>query len=326
LWDRGNLFAELNSNATAIMGEYSYYPGADHLHAFAKGNTIYYAHTDGVGNVRALTDSMSTLAATYKYEVGGSNAGTTNPAGLGNDQRARFKGALRIYDDIELYYMRNRWYEPQSGRFLSEDPIGLVGGLNSYMFVGGDPVNGRDPTGLDQCVTIDSVQFVKPDGTPLTGYAMRDCYPNSERALAGMLLNEILSGLSAPGYSPSGWGLAAGVGGAGDEEQNPAADEDEPSVRECVTDKTRPVREFLSDHKDLVLGGITGLGVRLFVGGMANARGTQLRNFKGRPVLGNAMRGAGQFLLKRSLQSVLVTAVFGASYIGTTWALCNAGL
>jgi hypothetical protein len=47
-----------------------------------------------------------------------------------------------------LYYMRNRWYEPRSGRFLSEDPIGLGGGINLYVFAGGDPVNGRDPSGL----------------------------------------------------------------------------------------------------------------------------------------------------------------------------------
>ena len=51
----------------------------------------------------------------------------------------------------ELYYMRNRWYEPQSGRFLSEDPIGLAGGINQYAFAGNDPVGGRDPLGLADC-------------------------------------------------------------------------------------------------------------------------------------------------------------------------------
>jgi hypothetical protein len=49
---------------------------------------------------------------------------------------------------VELYYMRNRWYEPRTGRFLSEDPIGLAGGINPYGFAGADPVNKADPTGL----------------------------------------------------------------------------------------------------------------------------------------------------------------------------------
>jgi RHS repeat-associated protein len=51
-------------------------------------------------------------------------------------------------EQVELYYMRNRWYEPRTGRFLSEDPIGLAGGINPYVFAGADPVNGWDPRGL----------------------------------------------------------------------------------------------------------------------------------------------------------------------------------
>jgi len=151
LWDRGNLFAELNSNATAIMGEYPYYPGLDRLHAYAKTGKIYSAHTDAVENVRAITDSLGGTGATYSYTVWGADAGTTNQAGFGDDMRARFKGALRMADDIELYYMRNRWYEPQSGRFLSEDPIGLAAGINPYVFASNDPVNRRDPFGLLDC-------------------------------------------------------------------------------------------------------------------------------------------------------------------------------
>jgi RHS repeat-associated protein len=45
-------------------------------------------------------------------------------------------------------YRRNRYYDPASGRFTQEDPIGLAGGLNAYGFAGGDPVNFGDPFGL----------------------------------------------------------------------------------------------------------------------------------------------------------------------------------
>jgi len=37
------------------------------------------------------------------------------------------------------------------GRFLSEDPIGLAGGINSYVYAGNDPVNGWDPMARDHC-------------------------------------------------------------------------------------------------------------------------------------------------------------------------------
>ena len=45
-------------------------------------------------------------------------------------------------------YRRNRYYDPASGRFTQEDPIGLAGGLNLYGFAGRDPVNNSDPFGL----------------------------------------------------------------------------------------------------------------------------------------------------------------------------------
>ena len=51
-------------------------------------------------------------------------------------------------DGSGYVYMRNRYYDPSSGRFTQEDPIGLAGGLNAYGFANGDPVNFSDPFGL----------------------------------------------------------------------------------------------------------------------------------------------------------------------------------
>ncbi|MBR4249271.1 MAG: RHS repeat-associated core domain-containing protein [Verrucomicrobia bacterium] len=60
----------------------------------------------------------------------------------------RFLFQGREYDyDTALYYFRARWYEPETGRWLSPDPIGISGGLNLYTFCGNDPVNFVDPTG-----------------------------------------------------------------------------------------------------------------------------------------------------------------------------------
>jgi len=42
-----------------------------------------------------------------------------------------------------------RWYDPQARRFISEDPIGLNGGINLYAYVGNNPVNATDPSGLE---------------------------------------------------------------------------------------------------------------------------------------------------------------------------------
>jgi uncharacterized protein RhaS with RHS repeats len=45
-------------------------------------------------------------------------------------------------------YMRNRYYDPQTGQLTQPDPIGLAGGLNAYAFAAGDPITYSDPYGL----------------------------------------------------------------------------------------------------------------------------------------------------------------------------------
>jgi RHS repeat-associated protein len=68
----------------------------------------------------------------------------------GSIKRAFWHGSLleSKRDKSGLSYMRNRYYDPQTGRFTQEDPIGLAGGLNLYGFGGGDPVTYSDPFGL----------------------------------------------------------------------------------------------------------------------------------------------------------------------------------
>ena len=67
----------------------------------------------------------------------------------GNDERVWLGSVLEDREDASgLLYRRNRYYDPATGRFTQEDPIGLAGGMNLYGFAGGDPVNFSDPFGL----------------------------------------------------------------------------------------------------------------------------------------------------------------------------------
>jgi RHS repeat-associated protein len=50
-----------------------------------------------------------------------------------------------------LLYRRNRYFDPVSGRFTQQDPIGVAGGMNLYGFGDGDPINFSDPFGLSAC-------------------------------------------------------------------------------------------------------------------------------------------------------------------------------
>ena len=70
-----------------------------------------------------------------------------------NNTNYRYFGSLlsQQVDGSKLQYLRNRYYDPGTGRFTQEDPIGLAGGLNLYGFANGDPVNFSDPFGLSGC-------------------------------------------------------------------------------------------------------------------------------------------------------------------------------
>jgi RHS repeat-associated protein len=68
-------------------------------------------------------------------------------SGAANDNAFQYTG--RENDGTGLYYYRARYYDPETGRFISQDPIGFAGGINQYAYVGGNPISFVDPYGLN---------------------------------------------------------------------------------------------------------------------------------------------------------------------------------
>src|SRR5438094_811233 len=108
-----------------------------------RSDSVFYYAQDFPGNVVGLVNAAQGLVAQYKYKPYGADNGSS-PGTVPNP----FRFAARQLDsETGLYYMRARYYDPQLGRFVSEDPIGLAGGINAYAYTGDNPVNGRDPSG-----------------------------------------------------------------------------------------------------------------------------------------------------------------------------------
>ena len=147
IYDGDNLVAELDGSGN-LLREYSYYPGIDRPHAMRQqsNGAVYYYTTQEAGHVSALVNTTNSVVNSYELDPFGNSVSSSETL----TQPFRFGG--REYDsETGLYYLRARYYDPQLARFLSEDPIGLGGGINVYTYTGGDPVNSRDPDGLNYC-------------------------------------------------------------------------------------------------------------------------------------------------------------------------------
>lgn len=130
--------------AGAVVARYTHGDRLDQPLAMQRGGADYYFHADGLGSIRLVTDAAGTVQNVYDYDAFGNflerEEAVESPYG--------FTG--REYDEESgLYFYRARYYSPELGRFVSEDPVGFAGrDVNLYRYVGNDPLNHTDPSGL----------------------------------------------------------------------------------------------------------------------------------------------------------------------------------
>jgi len=99
--------------------------------------------TDALGSTVALIDSTGASVEQYSYGP----YGMLSASGSSSNS---YTYTGRETDGLGIDFYRARYYNPTTGRFLSEDPIGFRGGINKYAYVGGSPTNFIDPSGMDK--------------------------------------------------------------------------------------------------------------------------------------------------------------------------------
>ncbi len=168
--------------------------------------TSFYGY-DGSGSVRQLTDSTGKITDEYEYDAYGNSftkSGTTPNNYL-------YRGE-QFDSDLGLYYLRARYYNPSTGRFLSRDPLDgnaiNPASLHKYLYANGDPVNVIDPTGRGGD-TIETVFTTTEIATPTEEFlAAHPLAVKAFNCIAGFVL--FIAGLKDSSLILAGAG--AGVG------------------------------------------------------------------------------------------------------------------
>ena len=146
-----------SSSAPEIVAQYGVRPGT----AFTTGilfvkarnsndqDVVAYYHHDHLGTPMQATDKIGNVVWSASYN-GFGRAAITTPDATGDNPT--INSNLRLPGQIEdeetgLHYNWHRYYDPNVGRYIQSDPIGLAGGTNTYAYVYGNPLRYVDPTG-----------------------------------------------------------------------------------------------------------------------------------------------------------------------------------
>ena len=152
-WDGSNIVSEAGENPTV------YYMGINLIAQKDNAGISYYQY-NAHGDITGLENTKTKMLTRYEYDAFGGSKEVTGTVYGYNGQ----------YTDKEtgLIYLRNRYYDPETGRFTQEDPV--MDGLNWYAYCGNNPVNFFDPSGLesgywykDNSILDESLQYTEQE-------------------------------------------------------------------------------------------------------------------------------------------------------------------
>ncbi len=144
LYDGDALVAEYNSSGT-LLNRYVHGPEVDNPAIWYQGATVAAAsrhslQMDHQGSVVSVADASGNAVTLNTYDEYGT-------PGAGNAGRFQYTGQAWIAE-LGLDYYKARFYNPGLGRFLQTDPVGYQDDFDLYTYVGNDPLNGTDPSGM----------------------------------------------------------------------------------------------------------------------------------------------------------------------------------
>ncbi|MFC1751357.1 RHS repeat-associated core domain-containing protein, partial [Pseudomonadota bacterium] len=144
--ETGQLIGEYKADGTPIQE--TIYLGSMPV-VVLKDNNTYRVYADHLNTPRAITDTNNGVVWEWRNDDPfGANLANSDPDGDGTDfiYNLRFPGQY-FDEETGLHYNATRDYDPQTGRYIQSDSIGLAGGLNTYAYANNNPLTYVDPEG-----------------------------------------------------------------------------------------------------------------------------------------------------------------------------------
>jgi RHS repeat-associated protein len=208
----GELLGEYDSDGNVVR-EYIYLGDGTVKELIAQveaDGSIVTIHSDHLATPRLATAEDQTVVWRWNSDAFGTTDADEDPDGDGSKVVVNHRFPGQYYDlESGLHYNHFRYYDPQTGRYISSDPIGLAGGFNTFSYVGGNPLNNGDPSGLlcgtGVCVwalyTAIEIGMAIYDAYDTADTITDDCASTGEKILAGGLF---MAGAFLPG---GGYGM-----------------------------------------------------------------------------------------------------------------------
>ena len=196
-YDGDDVILDINSDGSFV--KYINGPGIDNkIRQTINGQAQYFIQ-DHLGSTNALTDATGNVVSSATYDAFGNATGNLS---------TRYQYTGREKDETTgLMYYRNRWYDSNLGRFISEDPIGLSGGINQFGYVGGNPVGFTDPSGLFPVNDVSTVTQTVTQTVSLLDQVIANTA--SEQNRNAKLLAEIIANSSPQAKAAAATGTAS---------------------------------------------------------------------------------------------------------------------
>jgi RHS repeat-associated protein len=135
IWADGRMQEQRDSTGTTVTAQF--YSQGEQI-----GGNKYFYTADHLGSIREITNSTGSIIARYDYDPFGRST-LVSGTNLSDFQYA----GMYMHQPSGLNLTLFRAYDPNTGRWLSRDPLAEAAGINLYQYVGNEPVNGIDPDG-----------------------------------------------------------------------------------------------------------------------------------------------------------------------------------